>query len=93
MPTFIHLTYFLIVKHSYEGKFRITNHAWDDRLKDSSSDMFKELKADLEEGIQEILVPESSLLNNDAEFHVTVLDFQPGSVIVRYRYKKFLMYN
>merc|ERR1712240_303441 len=64
------------LKHSYEGKFRITNHAWDDRLKDSSSDMFKELASDLEEGIQEILVPESSLLNNDAEFHVTVLDFQ-----------------
>ena len=47
--------------------------------------MFKELAADLEEGIQEIIVPESSLLNNDAEFHVTVIDFQPGSVIVRYR--------
>ena len=47
--------------------------------------MFKELAADLEEGILEILVPESSLLNNDAEFHVTVVDFQPGSVIVRYR--------
>ena len=47
--------------------------------------MFKELATDLEEGIQEIMVPQSSLLNNDAEFHVTVIDFQPGSVIVRYR--------
>ena len=47
--------------------------------------MFKELAADLEEGLQDILVPESSVLNNDAEFRVTVLDFQPGSVIVRYR--------
>ena len=47
--------------------------------------MFKELAASLEEGIQEMLVPESSLLNNDAEFYVTVLDFQPGSVVVHYR--------
>ena len=78
-------TFLLTVKHSYEGKFRITNHAWDDRLRDSSSDMFKELAASLEEGIQEMLVPESSLLNNDAEFYVTVLDFQPGSVVVHYR--------
>ena len=48
--------------------------------------MFKELSATLEEGIKEMVIPETSVLNNEAEFHVSVLDFQPGSVNVHYRY-------
>ena len=63
----------------------MTNHAWDSRLTNSSSTMFKELAANLEERIHEIIIPGSSYLNNDAEFYVTVLNFQPGSVIVHYR--------
>lgn len=62
----------ILVKNAYEGYFRITNHAWDSRLMNSSSNMFKELSATLEEGINEMLIPETSFLNNEAEFHVTV---------------------
>ena len=71
--------------NAFEGYFRITNHAWDSRLENSSSEMFKELSATLEEGISEMLIP--STLNNEAEFHVNVISFTPGSVKVHYRYE------
>ena len=73
------------MRNAYEGYFRITNHAWDPRLENSSSEMFKELSSTIEEGIAEMIIP--STLNNEAEFHVNIIRFTPGSVKVHYRYK------
>ena len=83
---FIFQSYFLLtVKHAFEGELRIKNHGWDQRLKNKSSAIFKELSNDLEERLHDIVIPETSYLNNQAEFYVTILEFIPGSVIVRYR--------
>ena len=73
------------VKHAFEGELRIKNHGWDQRLTNKSSAIFKELSNDLEERLYDIVIPEKSYLNNQAEFYVTILEFIPGSVIVRYR--------
>ena len=82
---FTHFLFYGIVKNAYDGTFRIINHSWDSRLANSSSAMFKELSANINERIHEVLIPGTSFLNNDAEFYVTVLSFQSGSVIVNYR--------
>ena len=74
---------YISVKHAYEGQFRITNHAWDSDLEDNTSEKFTELSTRLEDGISEMLVP--AILNNEAEFHVSVVNFTQGSIIVHYR--------
>ncbi len=64
------------VPGAYEGEFRITNVAWNDKLMDEESDEFKQLSAQIEEQLKQ-LAP-------DAEA-VKVVNFRSGSVVVKFR--------
>ncbi len=66
---------FFSVSDAYDGEFRITNLAWDERLSDSSSPMFQNLSEKLEKELAEIY----------PEAEISVMKFRPGSVVVKYR--------
>ncbi len=67
----------------YDGTFRITNVAWDDRLNNKTSDMYKEMSSKVEAGLEAVLVPLE--FRDRADFTVTVMGFSSGSVVVNYR--------
>ena len=66
-----------------EGRFRITNLAWNDLLLDKTSKMYQDLSTRLEIGLMEQLVPLQ--LGNQADFFLGNFNFESGSVKVKYR--------
>ena len=68
----------------YEGDFKITNVGWDNRLKDRSSNMYREMAGKLEVALDEMLI--TSNLRNEAVFFVRVTNFSStNSVIPQFR--------
>jgi len=64
------------------GKFKIMMK-FTDELKDSNSQQFKKLAADLEENLKDML--DKSELSEQATFNVNVESFRPGSVVCNFR--------
>ena len=76
--------YLLAVSNVYEGDFKITNVGWDNRLKDRSSNMYREMAGKLEVALDEMLI--TSNLRNEAVFFVRVTNFSStNSVIPQFR--------
>ena len=73
----------ITVEKVYDGQIEITNVAWDDRLLDSSSEMFKDMAGKLEVGLDELFI--TSELLDEAVFNLRVTSFESGSVIVNFR--------
>ena len=71
------------VSNVYDGEFKISNHAWNDLLLDSNSEMFKDMAGKIEVGLDELFV--NSALRDEAIFNIRVTSFSPGSVIVKFR--------
>lgn len=67
----------------YKGTFKISNVAWDERLGDKSSDMFRDMSDDVHAGLEDSLIPRH--LRNEADFDINIMEFEAGSVIVHYR--------
>lgn len=67
----------------YEGEIAISNVAWDDRLSDPQSEMFKDLASKFEVGLDELFI--TSDLLDEAVFNIRVTSFNSGSVIVNFR--------
>ena len=76
-------SFYIAVPNVYDGTFRITNVAWDDRLGDSSSDMHRIMATKIQAGLEAVLVPLE--FRQQAEYHVSVKKLAPGSVVVHYR--------
>ena len=74
----------MAVSNVYEGDFKITNVGWDNRLKDRSSNMYREMAGKLEVALDEMLI--TSNLRNEAVFFVRVTNFSStNSVIPQFR--------
>ena len=72
------------VTNVYEGDFKITNVGWDNRLKDRTSNMYREMAGKLEVALDEMLI--TSNLRNEAVFFVRVTNFSStNSVIPQFR--------
>ena len=71
------------VENAYDGEFKVTNVAWDSRLLNSDSEMFKNMAAKLEVALYELFT--NSRLRDEADFNIRVTSFASGSVVVKFR--------
>ena len=71
------------VPNAYEGNFEIKNLAWDDRLSNNDSEMFRDLAGKLEIGLEETLV--TNAMRAEGVFNVKITHFESGSVVAHYR--------
>ena len=71
-------------KNEVNGKFKIMNLKWDDRLRNPKSLKYKTLANTIEGDIMTMLT-EKDELNHQADFSVSVERFKRGSVVVNFK--------
>ena len=71
-------------KNEVNGKFKIMNLKWDDRLRNPKSLKYKTLANTIEGDIMTMLT-EKDELNHQADFTVSVQRFKKGSVVVNFK--------